>query len=161
MKTLKCKCGQDILVDDDLQLPFISWSCTGRNSVSGTVRQERVEIVSYVYPDVVGILDHKDRNFHNNQRDNLRPATKSQNNANQRLRKDSTSGYKGVSYNKRLCKWNACCMFQGKNHWIGTFKSRDEAALAYNKKALELHGEFAVLNIISDSVGDAGIVTTN
>ncbi len=38
--------------------------------------------------------------------------------------------------------------YNNKNIYIGSYKNPEEAALAYNKKASELFGEFAYQNII-------------
>lgn len=97
-------------------------------------------------------VDHKDMNPLNNQKSNLRPCTISQNNANSKSRKGSGSKYIGVCpYRKKpmsRLRWRATIGKDKKVYHIGFFDTQEEAALAYNNKAIELHGEFANLNII-------------
>lgn len=92
------------------------------------------------------IIDHKDRNGLNCQRDNLRFATYSQNRMNILSAKNSSSQYKGVYFCKRDKVWVSAIRHNNKQTRIGNFKSEKEAALAYNKKAAELFGEFVLLN---------------
>lgn len=93
------------------------------------------------------IVDHIDGNGLNNQDENLRFVTKSENNMNvKRLRKDNTSGYKGVT--KRGDKWCAQINKDGKQIHIGCFKTKRDAALAYNRVAKELYGDIAFENPI-------------
>lgn len=92
--------------------------------------------------DLIGQIDHEDRNPLNNQRSNLRVATKAQNNANKRKHKNSTSVYKGVSWNSEKHKW--VVYVQSKN--LGYFESELDAALAYDLEAKKRFGVFAVLN---------------
>lgn len=87
------------------------------------------------------LVDHRDGNTLNNRRQNLRLATGTQNQGNAKLRKDNTSGYKGVCYCKTTKKWKAAI---GKNT-IGRFDTPEEAYEAYCQKAKELFGEFARL----------------
>lgn len=93
------------------------------------------------------IFDHIDRNPFNNQKNNLRVATRSQNGAN-RVKFIGTyhSKYKGVSKHKRSGKWQAQIRFNLKGIYLGSFNTENEAAIAYNKKAIELFGDFAVTN---------------
>jgi hypothetical protein len=77
---------------------------------------------------------------------NLRLATSSQNCANSPKSKNNTSGYKGVTWHKQHKKWYAQISKDRKNYFLGLYFKAEEAALAYNKKALELFGEFAYLN---------------
>jgi hypothetical protein len=93
-------------------------------------------------------VDHINLNRLDNRRCNLRIATKAQNNRNVSLRKDNTSGYKGISLNKRAIKnpWEVSIAVMGKNIHIGCYPTKEQAALAYNKAALKYHGEFARLN---------------
>jgi len=95
------------------------------------------------------LVDHKDHNGLNNQRSNLRICSSSQNQWNKRSKRNGTSKYIGVSYDISRGKWTARCCINYKNHNIGRFDTEVKAALAYNKKAIELHGEFANLNIIA------------
>ena len=68
------------------------------------------------------------------------------------VRKDNTSGYKGVSWSKnRGGLWIAQVVFNNKSKWLGSFKSKTLAAMFYNLGALWYHGEFASLNKITDS----------
>lgn len=89
-------------------------------------------------------IDHRDGNTLNNQRDNLRIATRTQNNANAKTPKDNRSGYKGVSFDKARGLWSASA---GRVN-IGRFDCKHEAARHYNKTAKELWGEYARLNVV-------------
>jgi hypothetical protein len=90
--------------------------------------------------------DHIDGNGLNNQEANLRPATNSQNQMNQRLQKSSKSGFKGVSWYGATRKWQVQIKKDGKHYFLGRFSTPEEAARAYDAKARELFGEFARLN---------------
>lgn len=108
------------------------------------------EILGLSNPKIQG--DHKDHNGLNNQRNNIRIATCSQNNANSKKKGTGRySDYKGVSYAiiKGVGYWTADCIkFNVSQSKV--FKTEVEAALEYNKMAIELHGEFAYLNILTD-----------
>lgn len=93
-------------------------------------------------------IDHKNRDQLDNRRSNLRIATPSQNSANKVAR--GISGLKGVHDTRRsppLKKpWAAHIQSQGKKKNLGYFATAEEAGRAYDAAALELFGEFAVLN---------------
>lgn len=91
-------------------------------------------------------IDHIDGNRSNNSICNLRLATKAQNNANACLRKDNSSGYKGVSYHKSNKRYRAEIRHDGKRKLIGYFKTAQEASDAYCKEAIKLKGEFLCVN---------------
>jgi HNH endonuclease/AP2 domain len=91
-------------------------------------------------------VEHKDLNKKNNRINNLRPSTRSQNSANKLLQCNSTSGYKGVSEVVASGKWRAYAKKDGRQIYLGMFATKEEAARAYDKKVLELFGEFARLN---------------
>ena len=90
--------------------------------------------------------DHIDWDGLNNQRSNLRPATNAQNMANKGKLPGGTSAFKGVCWLKREGKWTARIHRDGVQRTLGYFTSEDEAALAYDAAALEVQGEYAVLN---------------
>lgn len=100
-------------------------------------------------------VDHINGNTLDNRRENLRIATCSQNSANRRMRKDNTSGYKGVSWRKQRQKWEAYITINGKRKLLGLFDCKHEAARAYNEAAIKLFGEFAKLNEIPSDVEGA------
>lgn len=100
-------------------------------------------------PDDGMETDHIDRNKLNNQKSNLRQVTRSQNAINIGSRKGSSSNYNGVSFAKKYRKWTAHITIKGKQKNLGLFKSEIEAAIIYNKAAINLHGVFAVLNEVA------------
>jgi len=91
------------------------------------------------------ITDHKDRNGLNNQRENLRFATASQNCANRTTCKHS-SKFKGVCWNKQCKKWTAYISINKKRVHIGYFSDEIEAGKAYDLMAIKLFSEFALTN---------------
>lgn len=103
------------------------------------------------------LVDHINGDKLDNRRSNLRLATKSDNEANKKKRrtqggKAPSSKYKGVSKDqdgRKKC-WRAIASREGKSYRLGSFYSEEEAARAYNVKALELFGEFALLNEIEE-----------
>jgi HNH endonuclease/AP2 domain len=96
-------------------------------------------------PDGVDV-DHRDHDKLNNQKSNLRLCTLTQNNQNGKLRKDNTSGYKGVSLDRSTGHWRALMYANGQAHYSGQFLEKHHAALAYDLWAIDLHGEFASTN---------------
>ena len=93
-------------------------------------------------------VEHKNRIRSDNRILNLRKATRSENSRNHPIPKTNTSGFKGAHWHKRTKKWGAKITFNYKQIHLGYFTCPIEAAKAYNKAALELHGEFAFLNPI-------------
>jgi len=96
-------------------------------------------------------IDHKDQNKTNNKIENLRPATKSQNNCNTKLRKDNTSGFCGVYWHKVANAWSAEISVKRKKRRIGFYETKEDAAMAYNLAATQLHGEYAKMNKIEST----------
>lgn len=94
------------------------------------------------------VIDHIDGNPLNNQINNLRLATRHENNMNLKLRKNSKTGYKGVIYISKSKKWRARISFNYKTIHLGCFSNKIDAIKAYNIAAMKYFGEFARLNII-------------
>lgn len=93
-------------------------------------------------------VDHKNGNGLDNRRDNIRLCTHQQNLMNRGPQPNCKSGYKGVYPTTNKKNWRANIMLNDRQFWIGTFKTKEEAAEAYNKKSKEMFGDFAYQNII-------------
>ncbi len=92
----------------------------------------------------VGVeVDHRFHDTLDNRKGKLRLAGHTGNTQNARKRKDNTTGFKGVYPCGR--KYRAQITSDGKQIYIGSFNSPEEAAIAYANKARELHGEFSCL----------------
>jgi hypothetical protein len=146
--------GQVTKVDDDDYIWLLKWKWHSRKdkknncfyAVGRKTPKSKIERMSRVIMGVSGDVsvevDHKNHDTLDNQRLNLRVSTKKQNIANRRKPKNNTSGYKGVYWDKCRSRWSVSV--SGKK--VGYFIDLKEAAKAYDKKAKELFGEFAVLN---------------
>ena len=93
-------------------------------------------------------VDHINGRTLDNRRCNLRICSRQENSRNSSVNYNSASGYKGVT--RRLDRdhdtWQARITLDGKGIYLGEFTCKVEAAKAYDRKAKELHGEFARLN---------------
>ena len=95
-------------------------------------------------------VDHIDHDPLNNTRSNLRLVDKSQNQMNSKTRPDTGSErwsrYKGVTRRKCNGKYRAYIKHNYRNIHLGTFDNEQDAAMAYDKAALKLFGNFALTN---------------
>lgn len=91
-------------------------------------------------------VDHINRNRLDNRRANLRLCTRRQNLWNAGISSTNTSGYKGVSWDKKNKKWEANLRLPNKSLKIGRFAKLEDAVMAYNHAVKKHRGEFAVTN---------------
>lgn len=89
-----------------------------------------------------GVIDHINGDPGDNRWGNIRLANRSQNQANHKRRCDSSSGIKGVGWNKQQNKWQATVKLYGKVHHGGFFDTIESAGEAVKKLRLKVHGQF-------------------
>ena len=134
-----------------------TWHITKNNYVQTNIKSNKSE-KRYVHygihrlimncPDGM-VVDHINHNALDNRKENLRICTESENNRNRRkINMEKFSIYKGVYWQNRRKKYRSSIMCNGKFIHIGCFNTEEEAALAYNIKASELFGKYALLNIV-------------
>lgn len=98
------------------------------------------------------VVDHINGDRLDNRRENLRICTRSENQRNRRRAPVTNStGYLGVSFASDRGMYVAQIHHLGQRYWLGQFSSAKEAAMARDKAALEMHGEFAALNFLGDN----------
>ena len=97
-------------------------------------------------------IDHINRDKTDNQVCNLRFVTRQHNSMNRSkiTSRTTSSKFKGVYLNKRVGKWLARIALNKKYICLGLFSDEAPAARAYDLKAQELFGEYAVLNFPVD-----------
>lgn len=94
------------------------------------------------------VIDHIDGNTLDNRKSNLRICTQADNQHNRRKNSGSqTSKYKGVHLTKRVKKpWTAQIGISGRTQYIGIFETAEDAARAYDRRAMLAFGPYALLN---------------
>ena len=95
------------------------------------------------------IVDHIDHDTLNNQSDNLRVCTVAQNQYNRQVNKNNRTGYKGVKPHGR--GYMARIVVDGKEIYLETWDTQEQAAVAYDAAAIKYFGKFANLNFPEDS----------
>lgn len=157
MKKIKLTQGKFALVDDEDYewLSNYKWHYNnGYASRRLLVKENRGFGSVFMHQEILETkgnekrADHINRNGLDNRRSNLRLATASQNAMN-KVMSNGSSKYKGVrkrTSGKRRKIWRATVWKDNQPINLGTYLTEEEAARAYNKKALEIHGQFAIMN---------------
>lgn len=169
MKKIKTTNGYTFLVDDEdyERVKKYNWYCAKlkkdylsiqackytkgtKNKGCTTIRLSRY-IMNVT--DKTQIVDHINHDTLNNCKYNLRVCTTKENTRNKTSQKESSSKFLGVHKyepkdRKNYTCFKAAIQINGKSMHLGTFKTENEAAVAYNNKATELFGQFANLNNI-------------
>jgi len=110
-------------------------------------RHESLHRVVSGVPDGVQV-DHKNGNGLDCTDGNIRWATTSQNTSNRHYK--NSTGYRGVFKIWKSGNFGAQIDYQGKNHYLGSFPTAQQAARRYNAEAIEIFGDFAILNKFAD-----------
>lgn len=147
---IKLTRGKVATIDDDDHALIAGrrWEATKSKSESWYARSPGGEAGSWVLmhrlilglTDPATLVDHRDGDGLNNRRGNIRPCTRAQNMQNAKVHANSSSGVKGVMWEKR--GWRVVIRVNGVRHrrWFSDF---DEACRAAEKLRRELHGDFA------------------
>ena len=155
MKKMKLTNGDFALLDnhDYDKLSKYNWGLGPRKYIQRTKTENGKQTSVVIHREIMGCIkgdgktvDHVNRNRLDNRRVNLRLVNRQQSATNCSMGKNNTSGYKGVSFLKSENIWQSRVMFNYKSHFLGNFKTAQEAGRAYDKKTLELNGVYAVLN---------------
>ncbi len=140
--------------DDDFErLSKYKWQLEQRSHTQYAVRSTTKggkSIKIYMHREVLGLThsgqlaDHINHNGLDNRRENLRPCTIGQNNAHIRTRIRPELPFRGVYANRH--SFRARIRQNGRTVGLGRFTTAEAAARAYDQKALELFGAFAITN---------------
>lgn len=137
------------IIDVDMvdEIEKYSWKYTRRYVCASYGRKKpinmRLHHLVIGKPEKGLVVDHINGNPLDNRRSNLRFATIQQNSWNRR--KKPTRKYRNITKRKISGNWYVRIVKGGVIHYIGEIKSEKEAVDIYNKLALRLYGEFAVI----------------
>lgn len=168
MKRIKLSKGKHALVDDKYFTSLNKFNWHVNKTPQGHWYAARTVLVAergsipncpshiLMHRQVLGVtsrkirVDHKNHNTLDNQKDNLRESTPSQNSTHRkRISKSNISGYRGVclagkkSRRKTTRRWIAQIRINGKQTCLGGFETPEEAARAYDAEARKHFGAFA------------------
>lgn len=134
----------DVLIDDDIVLPYETWCLDHIGYVRHSLTGGGVVFLHrWIMNAPKGkVVDHINHNKLDNRRCNLRLCNRRQNMWNRKPNKNGTSKYKGVSWYKKSNKWRATISINGTKKTIGYYNNEYDAHLAYEKIAKELHKDF-------------------
>jgi len=147
MKAIPLSNKQRAIVDDADHdwLNEFTWCYTGQYAQT-QVDKKRIKMHRMILNPAINVaVDHINGDGLDNRRSNLRICTNSENQYNRKRGKNNTTGYKGIK--RQGNKWQAKIGYQGKQRYLGTFETPEEAAQAYDKAAIELYGDFARGNL--------------
>jgi len=152
MKEIRLTKGYKAIVDDEdfSRLARFKWQVhiTGHGNIYATRHNVAMHRIIMNAPRGK-LVDHINGNGLDNRRANLRICTNAENMRNRHAQRNSTSGYRGVTWDKERKLWTAAIVINNRHITIGRFPDKESAARAYDKKAKEVWGEFYSTHNIS------------
>lgn len=137
----------DFFLFDRQDFPVVKmhkWSIEDSGYVHSTTGGRHIRLHQELLDVPLGLcIDHINGHRWDNRRCNLRAASNKQNCRNAKLSSRNSTGYKGVSFDKRRGKYYAVITVNYKNKFLGYFGNPLEAAFAYDEAAFLYFGEFA------------------
>ena len=135
-----------VSIEDFDKIKNICWNVTSEQTTKRLIGRDPKTDKSIDMYRFLGFSshDHINRNELDNRRENLRPCTRRENNQNRSLHQNNTSGFIGVSYNKKSQKWIARISdspYHRKVVYNGD--NKQDAIIARLKAEQEYYGDFA------------------
>lgn len=129
------------------------WCCSGNKKYAvAHVDGKVVYLHRYLLTPPDGVfVDHKNINGLDNRRENLRLCIKSENQINRRVPRRGK--YRGIQPQAGSSTFRAAIRFKCIRHHLGSYATEEEAAEAYDRAAIKLHGQFAKLNFPEKNYG--------
>lgn len=141
--------GQEFIFDIE-DYPLVNqctWSVGGHGYLQGCINKQMFLMHRLLTKCPKGLqVDHINHNKLDNRKVNLRICTQHFNQMNERISKNNTSGFTGVSYDKRDNKWDAYLMFNRKKISLGSFDDIKDAIKARKDGEQKYYGEFSYDN---------------
>ncbi len=135
------------------ELNKYKWNAAGPRGDEYAQRREGYKTIymhrQIMQPPPCKVTDHKNGYGLDNRRENLRNCDQQQNSWNSRTQ-GGACGFRGVSYDKTRRKYEAYIYISGRKVVLGRFADPVEAAHVRDRKALEVHGPYAYLNLPDD-----------
>ena len=120
---------------------------TGVNGKVYSLRMHRVVWLLAYGEWPIGFVDHINNDRTDNRLSNLRLANSNQNSRNCVMHVTNKSGYRGVSWSEYHNKWVARIGLGDQGHkFLGYFKCKTAAAVAYDQASLKYHGDYGKRN---------------
>jgi hypothetical protein len=147
--------GYSVKIDDEDEYLIKKYSWRAR--VDGKFPNKRVYFsyitprpehkIMYLHREIMHCtpdmqVDHVAYDYMDLQKSSMRICSNAENGRNRRINKDSVSGYRGVTWSKRLEKWKATVVLDGKQIHLGYYNTASEAHAVYCAKAKKLFGDF-------------------
>lgn len=124
-------------------------------------------VLGVIYTDADKVVDHENGNGLDNRKENLRLCVGYENSRNTRVDNqhtlNSSSKYKGVSWDNHRNRWRTYICINGKIKWLRITSDEKIAAMVYDLAAIKYFGEFACLNFpdARDRIDEFEIAITN
>jgi hypothetical protein len=141
--------GQVALIDDEdfEKVNQFKWRLSEKGYAVANHKGKKIRMHRLVMGAVGDqVVDHRKHNKLDNQKANLRITDRSGNACNRQPQQRGDIKYKGVY--KNAGRFEARIKINQRPHYLGRFETAEEAALAYNTAAKDLHGEMACLNVL-------------